>query len=47
VSLVAALATAGARTSKRNVYRPVLARNTPELPPGLARVYGSGATRDT
>jgi allantoin racemase len=43
VSVVAALAQAGARTSKRNQYGPVLARSTAGLPPGLARVYGSGA----
>jgi allantoin racemase len=43
VSLMASLTKAGARTSKHNLYRPVLARNTADLPPGLARVYGSGA----
>jgi allantoin racemase len=43
VSLVAALAQAGARTSKLNLYRSVLPRNTAELPPGLAHIYGSGA----
>jgi allantoin racemase len=43
VRLVASLAQAGARTSKRNLYWPVLARSIAGLPSGLARVYGSGA----
>ncbi|HEY2596713.1 MAG TPA: aspartate/glutamate racemase family protein [Chloroflexota bacterium] len=47
VSLVAALANAGARTSKRNLYRPVLPRPGADLPAGLAQVYGSGPTSDT
>ncbi|MBV9583127.1 MAG: aspartate/glutamate racemase family protein [Chloroflexi bacterium] len=43
VSLVGALALAHARMSKRNLYRPVLTRNITDLPPGLARIYGSSA----
>jgi allantoin racemase len=39
VALVGALARAGARTSTRNLYRPVEPRPDLELPPGLARVY--------
>jgi allantoin racemase len=39
VALVGALARGGARTSKRNLYRPVEPRPAMELPPGLARVY--------
>ena len=40
VIMVAALARSGARTSKRNLYRPVDPRPTlDDLPPGLARVY--------
>jgi allantoin racemase len=39
VTMVAALARSGARTSKHNLYRPVEARSVGELPPGLARVY--------
>ena len=41
VTLVAALARAGARTSKRNQYRPVDPRPGLDLPPGLKRVYES------
>ena len=40
VVMVGALARAGARTSKRNLYRPVDARPAVAEPPGLARVYG-------
>jgi allantoin racemase len=43
VTLVGALARAGARTSKRNRYRPVEPRPTLHVPPGLARVYNTGA----
>jgi allantoin racemase len=39
VTLVGALARSGARTSKRNRYRPVDARPSLDVPPGLARVY--------
>ena len=39
VTLVGALARSGARTSKRNRYRPVDPRPDLEVPPGLARVY--------
>jgi allantoin racemase len=39
VTMVAALARSGARTSKHNLYRPVEARSLSELPPGLARIY--------
>lgn len=40
VTLVAALARSGAKTSKRNLYRAVDPRPTlRDLPPGLARVY--------
>jgi len=39
VTMVAALARSGARTSKHNLYRPVEPRSFSELPPGLARVY--------
>jgi hypothetical protein len=41
VTLVAALARARARTSKRNQYRPVDPRPGLDLPPGLKRVYES------
>ena len=39
VIMLGALARAGARTSKRNLYRPVDARPGLHLPPGLQRVY--------
>jgi hypothetical protein len=39
VTLVGALARSGARTSKRNRYRPVDARPDLDVPPGLGRVY--------
>jgi allantoin racemase len=39
VTLVGALARGGARTSKRNRYRPVDPRPGLEVPPGLARIY--------
>jgi allantoin racemase len=39
VVLVGALARGGARTSKRNLYRPVDRRPGVDVPPGLARVY--------
>ena len=39
VIMVGALARGGARTSKRNLYRPVDARPEVNVPPGLARVY--------
>jgi allantoin racemase len=39
VIMVGALASGGARTSKRNLYRPVDARLEVSVPPGLARVY--------
>jgi allantoin racemase len=39
VTLVGALARSGARTSKRNRYRPVDPRPGLDVPPGLARVY--------
>ncbi len=39
VTLVGALARAGARTSKHNLYRPVEPRPDVDVPPGLTRVY--------
>jgi allantoin racemase len=39
VTLVGALARSGARTSKRNRYRPVDLRPGLDVPPGLARIY--------
>jgi allantoin racemase len=39
VVMTGALARAGARTSKRNRYRPVDARPDVRVPPGLARIY--------
>jgi len=39
VIMTGALARGGARTSKRNLYRPVDARPLVNVPPGLARVY--------
>jgi len=39
VTMVGALARSGARTSERNLYRPVEPRRSAEVPPGLARVY--------
>lgn len=39
VSLVGALARAGAQTSKHNLYRPVEPRPAMDLPPGLMHVY--------
>ena len=39
VVLTGALARAGARTSKRNRYRPVEPRPGTSVPPGLARIY--------
>jgi allantoin racemase len=39
VVMTGALARAGARTSKRNRYRPVEARPGVGVPPGLARIY--------
>jgi allantoin racemase len=39
VIMTGALARGGARTSKRNLYRPVGARPLINVPPGLARVY--------
>jgi allantoin racemase len=47
VALVAGLVQAGARTSKRNLYRPVLSRSIAKLPPGLTRAYRSGALSRT
>ncbi len=40
VTLVGALAQSGARTSKRNLYRPVEPRPDVEVSHGLRRVYG-------
>jgi allantoin racemase len=42
VTLVGALARSGARTSKRNLYRPVEPRPGVEVPPGLQRVDTKG-----
>ncbi len=39
VTLVGALARAGARTSKRNLYQPVEPRPTVDAPPGVSRIY--------
>jgi allantoin racemase len=39
VTLTAALARAGGRTSKRTLYRPVDQRPDVDVPPGIARVY--------
>jgi allantoin racemase len=39
VTMAAALALSGARTSKHNLYRPVAARSVTDLPVGLAHVY--------
>jgi allantoin racemase len=39
VTMVGALARAGAHTSKRNLYRPVEPRTGVDVPPGLRRVY--------
>jgi allantoin racemase len=39
VIMTGALAQAGARTSKRNRYRPVDQRRETTVPPGLARIY--------
>lgn len=39
VTLVGALARAGARSSKRNLYRAVQPRPDVDVPPGLLRVY--------
>ena len=39
VTMVGALARAGAHTSKRNLYRPVEPRTGVDVPPGLMRVY--------
>jgi allantoin racemase len=39
VTLVGGLARSGARTSKRNRYRPVDLRPSLDVPPGLARIY--------
>jgi allantoin racemase len=39
VIMTGALARAGARTSKRNRYRPVDQRHETTVPPGLARIY--------
>ena len=39
VTLVGALARAGARTSKRNLYQPVEPRPTVDAPPGVRRIY--------
>jgi allantoin racemase len=41
VIMTGALARAAARTSKRNLYRPVEPRTGVDVPPGLARVYGA------
>lgn len=46
VTVVGALARSGARTSKHNLYRPVEARPSVEVPPGLARVYRPDLARD-
>lgn len=46
VVMVGGLAQGGARTSKRNLYRPVEARPSLSLPPGLARVYRGGSQTD-
>ncbi|HEY1294580.1 MAG TPA: aspartate/glutamate racemase family protein [Chloroflexota bacterium] len=45
VIMAGALARAGARTSKRNLYRPVDTRPSVNVPPGLARVYRGSAAR--
>jgi allantoin racemase len=39
VALLASLARTGARTSKRNLYRPVDPRLHIEAPPGIRRAY--------
>jgi allantoin racemase len=39
VMMVGALALSGARTSKRNLYRPVEQRASVDVPPGIARIY--------
>ena len=43
VTQVGALARSGARTSKRNLYRPASPRPEVDVPAGLARVYWPGA----
>jgi hypothetical protein len=45
--LLEGLVATGARTSKRNLYRPVDPRPPLGLPVGIARAYGASPVGDT